>query len=228
MYFSQDCTFHVNFLEGSNSLFTQLRRRSQALKRLSRHFPLHFNIQLVNALLYGKLRYNIVTWGNLSKKNKDKVDKVISQTVSYVTRGLYFGKDIKWIMKKHNLMNFDQLYWSSQFKQTYTSLNNKDDNIIKNIIIENRTTRNLSENKCGTIGPNIGWNLLSQNSFEYRMKTEYNKLNRNVTLAPNNKLFKKYIDRHMFDKQKILPNIQDNKYFTNKPMIDTDEIMRCQ
>ena len=64
-YFSQDCNFHVNLLEGSNSLLTQLRRRSQALKCLSKYFPIEFKIQLINALLYGKLRYNIVTWGNL-------------------------------------------------------------------------------------------------------------------------------------------------------------------
>ena len=79
-------------------------------------------------MLYGKLHYNIVTWGNLSKTNNNKVDKIICQTVKYMTRILYFGKDIQWVKNKHKLMNFEELY---QFKQTYSNLNNKDDNIIK-------------------------------------------------------------------------------------------------
>ena len=94
-YFSANCRFNDNLLEGSNSLLTQIKRRSHAIKRIAKYFPLHFKIQLVNAILYGKLRYNLATWGNLSKTSMKKVNNVILQTVKIVTRDIYFGKETK-------------------------------------------------------------------------------------------------------------------------------------
>ena len=130
-YFSADCKFNDNLLEGSNSLLTQLKRRANAIKRISKYFPLKFKIQLVNALLYGKLRYNLATWGNLSKTSMKKVNNIILQTIKIITRDNYFGKEIKWIMRKHNLMDFYELYQSTCFKQTFSNLNDIGDNVIK-------------------------------------------------------------------------------------------------
>ena len=91
-FFSDDCKFDINLTEGSNCLLTQLKRRYNALKRISFHFPTKFKIQLLNALLYGKLRYNLATWGNLSLTNKNKVNKVILSTVKYLTMNEHLVK----------------------------------------------------------------------------------------------------------------------------------------
>ena len=52
------------------------------------------------------MRYNLAIWGNLSLTNKNKVNKIILSTVKYLTLNDHFGKDIDWIMKHYNLMNF--------------------------------------------------------------------------------------------------------------------------
>ena len=227
VFFSDDCKFDINLTEGSNCLLTQLKRRSNALKRISYHFPIKFKIQLINALLYGKIRYNLAIWGNLSLTNKNKVNRIILSTVKYLTLNDHFGKDIDWIMKHYNLMNFFELFNTTCYKQTYSNLNNIDNNIIKNILIENRTVRNISDNKCGTIDNYMGWNQISQQSFEYRMKNDYNKINRDITLAPTKKTLKKYIDNFTLNKLKSIPKRKDNTYYMNNQEIDFTLIQRC-
>ena len=73
----------------------------------------------------------------------------------------------------------------------------------------------------------MGWNQISQQSFEYRMKNDYNKINRDITLAPTKKTFKKYIDNFTLNKLKSIPKRKDNTYYMNNQEIDFTLIQRC-
>ena len=74
----------------------------------------------------------------------------------------------------------------------------------------------------------MGCNELSQHSFIYRMKMDYNKLNRNIMLSPNVKIFKKYIDKHMLETQQKIPVRKDNSIYTLYSLSDITNINVCQ
>ena len=60
------------------------------------------------------------------------------------------------------------------------------------------------------------------------MKMDYNKNDRKITLAPNFKIFKKYINRQVLEKQKDIPKRKDNNYYLNNIIIDCNRIEQCQ
>ena len=68
--YTEDLKFNSNATHGTNNLITQLKRRSAAIIRIAKNFPLNFKIQLIHSLLIGKIRFNIQTWGNLKVELK--------------------------------------------------------------------------------------------------------------------------------------------------------------
>ena len=64
--FSQTNKWNDNLLLGSNSLKSQIKIRSNAVIRISKPFDIKFKVQLIQALLLGKIRFNLATWGNVN------------------------------------------------------------------------------------------------------------------------------------------------------------------
>ena len=53
--FSQTGNWNDNVSSGSNCLFTQLKRRANAVVRTAKNFDLKFKFQLLDSLLLGKI-----------------------------------------------------------------------------------------------------------------------------------------------------------------------------
>ena len=83
------------------------------------------------------------------------------------------------------------------------------------LLTEKRSIRNLKQNKCGPLINNIGWSLVSQNTFLYRMKINYNRLPRLLTLCPKFKIFKKWLNEFSYNKEIKLPPRIDNQVHTH-------------
>ena len=96
---------------------------------------LKFKIQLLNALLMGKIRYNLAVWGNLALKYKNKVNAVILKTVQILTRNLYFSKSIEQVMNLLNIQDFFQMYHNTCYKQVYSNLNIKDEILSDTVLL---------------------------------------------------------------------------------------------
>ena len=193
--YSEDTKFNNHVTFGTNSLLTQLKRRSAAITRIAKPFDLKFKSQLIQSLLIGKIRYNIQTWGNLSVELKYKINKIISNTVDNITNNIWFGRDTKWKMKQLNIPNFYRIYYDSAYIQTYKYLNDKT-NAMNYILTKNRNINLLAQNKCSSFNPDKTPSYITKLSFESIMRKKYNLLPREITLSPNIKLFKKWIKRH--------------------------------
>ena len=88
------------------------------------------------------------------------------------------------------------------------------------LLTEKRTIRNVNQNKCGPLTNNIGWSLISQNTFLYRMKINYNRLPRSLTLCPKFKIFKKWLNEYSYNKEIRLPPRTDNVIYTHNDILD--------
>ena len=105
---SVDMKYDNNFTVGINNMKTQLKRRASAIKRISKLFPLKFNILLVNSLLLGKICYNLPIWDNMSANNNNIVNNIIIKTVRHITKKNYLGKLINGYLRNvifHIIMN---------------------------------------------------------------------------------------------------------------------------
>ena len=137
-------------------------------------------------------------------------------------------KTIKWILNELKLLNFFQLFNITCFKETFSLLNDYQNNAAKHHLTLNRNIRNTEQNKCGPPDINMGWSTISQNQFVYQMKIKYNKLNRDLTLCPNSKSFAKWIKRTYFNSNTILPKRNDNSNHLLPPIISQVNIDSCQ
>ena len=79
--FSQSGNWNDHINSESNSLLTQLKRRANAVVRMSKNFEFKFKIQIMDAILLRKLRYNLATWGQINLKYKNKINNIIRNTV---------------------------------------------------------------------------------------------------------------------------------------------------
>lgn len=131
-------------------------------------------------------------------------------------------------MKELKIPNFFQLFNQTCYKQTFALLNNNEKNMSTFLLAQNRNVRKLSNNMCGPLSGNIGWNLVSQNTFLYRMKIQYNRLPRNLTLSPNYFLFKSWLSKYTNDSNIVIPVRKDNSTFIHSPNINHDRITQCQ
>ena len=137
------------------------------------------------------------------------------------------GRTVEYIMKENKILDYFQLHKNTCLKQTFSLLNNDEKNFSTYLLADSRTVRNNSQNKCGPLIGNIGWTLFSQNSYLYRMKINYNKLPRQITLSPNFKLFKKWLHSYTFNPDVTLPVRIDNHRFNHISNIDRNNITRC-
>ena len=106
--FSQSGNWNDNFVAGSNSLLTQLKRRANAVVKMSKNFYYNFKIQIMDAIILGKMRYNLATWGQLNMKNKNKINNIIKNTVKRFSIDKYFGKSTEYIMKENKILDYFQ------------------------------------------------------------------------------------------------------------------------
>ena len=225
--FSQAGNWNANVSSGSNCFLTQLKCRANVVVRTAKNFDLKFKLQLFDSLLVGKIRYILPTWGNVNMKFKNKINNIMLNTVKKLTKNLYVGRTIKFIMRENKILDYFQLHSNACFKQTFSLLNNNDKNFASSLLAEARTIRNVSQNKCGPLIGDIGWTLFSQNTYLYRMKTQYNKLPRQLTLSPNFKLFKKWLQTYTFNKDTKLPDRKDNHTYYHLLDVDMDAVSRC-
>ena len=114
---------------------------------------------------------------------------------------------------------FEKMYSMSIVKYTHTLLSNDKDNkhYLFNDLIQNRTIRCRTENKCGTkIKISINDSLTTK-SFIHRSKEEFNKLNRSLTLITNHNPFKKQLKKATLDPTAIMriPKYSDHVVIDN-------------
>ena len=227
--YSDNAKFNDNVILGPNSFITQLKRRSNVLIRICKYYNPRFRAQLIDSILIGKIRYNITTWGNIGVTLKSRLNRIISKTVDLSTNDIWFGKSLKWKMKNLNIDNFFDTQRKSCLKLTYQLLNNNDGNAASILLSKDRSIRFHAENKCGPSIDNMGWTYISQNSFIYQMRTQYNGLPRNLTLSRSKTSFKKWLDFYMVMTEfQRLPVRQDNTYFTHTINISQANIISCQ
>ena len=146
----------------------------------------------------------------------------------YLIRNLYFGRTSQYILKELNWLNYFQLHENSITKLTYQLINSSEDSDLKYQLIENRSIRNKSQNKCGPHRPEIGWSNVSQNSFLYKSKTVYNQLPQNITLSPTFAIFKKWIKKYTLNNEVKIPARKDNENEDTVIIIDQDNIINCR
>ena len=130
-------------------------------------------------------------------------------------------------MKENKILNYFQIHQNTCYKQTFSMLSNKDNNFATALLSQGRNIRNTSQNKCGPLSKNIGWTLLSQNTFIYRMKLLYNRLPMQITLSPDFASFKKWILAYPFNNDIKFPVRKDNSYFIHNQYIDINIISNC-
>ena len=211
--FSDDSKFNNNVTYGTNSLLTQLKRRSAAIIRISKPFSLAFKTQLIHTLLIGKIRFNIQTWGNLNVELKYRINKVICKTVDSVTNNIWFGKDTKWKMDKLKIPSFYKIFYNSCYSQTYNFLNTNTNNMMNFILTKNININLLSQNKCSSFNNDEFPSYLSKLSFEHLMRDKYNKLPRGLTLSTSKPQFKKWLNIYstMNEFDRFLPRIDNTR-----------------
>ena len=84
--FNQNLNWHDNLLEGTNSLLKQIRRRATSIKRLRFYINMKFMKQLGNALLIGKLSYNLAVWGELGMKYMNIINNIMISTAKIISK----------------------------------------------------------------------------------------------------------------------------------------------
>ena len=225
--YSEDAKFNNHLTFGTNSLLTQLKRRSAAISRIAKPFDLKFKVQLVHALLIGKIRYNIQTWGNISVELKYKINKIISKMVDKITNNIWFGRDSKWRMKKLKIPTFYRIFYDSSYIQTYKFLNQDKTNAMYFILTKDRNINLLAQNKCCTFNHDENPSYLTKLSFESNMRIKYNLLPRAITLSPNVNLFKKWLHKyHDMTEFECYPVRKDNN-ITSVPVISHQKLLFC-
>ena len=154
-----------------------------------------FKIQLVHALLIGKIRYNVATWGNLNLETKYKINQVIVNTVEYITQNIWYGRSTRWKMNEMGIPTFYRLYFNSCYIQTYKILNINRKNMMNCLLTKNRNQNLTSQNKFSTFLDNEMPSAITKISFEYLMREKYNKLPREITLSQTLNNFKKWLKK---------------------------------
>ena len=192
--FSENARFNDNVKFGKNNLLTQLKRRSSSIIRIAKNYSIKFRSQLIYSLLIGKINFNLATWGNVNCDIKAKINGIISQTVEATSLIEWYGKTLKWKMKKMNIPTYYTLYNDAVSKFTYSCLNDKV-NMLAHCLTENRNIRLLSQNKCGTFQDDDMYDT-TKRSFVNMSMSIYNKLPRGLTLSPNKELFRKWLKKY--------------------------------
>ena len=225
--FSEDGKFNNNVTIGTNSLLTQIKRRSSAIIRIAKSYDIKFKSQLIHALLLGKIRYNIQTWGNVNVELKYKLNNIIQKTVERITNNTWFGRDISWRMKELRIPSYYRIFFHTSYKQTFKFINHDKTNMMNHILTKDRNIRLLAQGKCGSFNEEEIPSQISRLSFESIMRIKYNNLPRGITLSPNIEVFSKWLlkyhDMKEFDKY---PHRNDN-ITTHIPVISYFNINNC-
>ena len=225
--FSEDAKFNKNVTMGTNSLLTQLKRRSSAIIRISKSFNLDFKKQLVHTLLIGKINFNIPVWGNICMELKNKINNIIYKTVNGITSDIWFGRETRWKLKQLNIPSYFQILKDSCFKQTFKYLNTNHNNMMSYILTKNRNMNLLYQNKCSSFNPEASSSYISLPSFNQQMRKRYNALPRGLTLSPNIMIFSKWLNKyHSMIEFDCFPLRIDNRY-THIPNFSIDNINSC-
>ena len=111
------------------------------------------------------------------------------------------------------------------FKFTYKQIKSEDMNLLKYQLCANRNVRNISENKLGPHFNISGWDSRSQMNFIYYMKSNYNKLNRNITLSNTIQTF--WLNKISQVPNCTIPNRVDNIITEPSYLIPYEIINKC-
>ena len=142
-------------------------------------------MQLIHALLIGKIRFNLPTWGNVNVDIKTKINNIIHHTVNGVTNNIWYGRNIEWKMKQLKIPSFYRLHFDTCYKQTYKYINVDTMNMMNHILTKNRNINLFAQNKGNYFDQDEKPNYLSQQSFKNLMRKKYNAIPREITLSLN-------------------------------------------
>ena len=209
-------------------LIGQLKQRLNSLKYISKFISLKFACQMANALLISKLNYQIDVWGHTSKENFKKIDKILIQAAKIVIGKESIGRSNQWLFTNLKWFDTKTRYENAMQNNIFRILNNQDEHDFKHYFTLNRSIRMMSENKLGPHHQSMGNSIHTQKSFLYRAIALYNNLPKNLTLSPNQSVFKKWCKLYNLDKNVKIPSREYNVNPRVMSLIDPEIIRKCE
>ena len=149
-------------------------------------------------------------WGDTSKENRNKIDKIVIEAAKTVMGNEKFGRSNAWILKQMKWLNAEKSYENATQNYIYKMINSDNDHYFKEYLTQNRNIRNRSQNKLGHHDPIMGQSTFTQKSFLYRSINLYNNLPKNLTLIKTQPNFKKWLKKYNIDNKIKIRDQDDN------------------
>ena len=168
---SQDLKWNKFLVDGKVNLLSQLKTRTNAIKKLRKNTSFKFARNLANALFIGKFNYAAEIWGGAPKF----IIKKFQSAQLEVARAVIGPRSFMWntttLLKEMDWMNVSQLLSFTANKLTYKILHWEQPSLMASRFKSSKpgvqtTTRLSGPNKLGSRPPNVGRTQVTRRQYQ--------------------------------------------------------------
>ena len=171
----------IFLLDGKSSLYTQLKTRLSAIKKLRTHMSFKFARNFANAIFIGKINYASEIWGGAPNYIIKKFQSLQLEAARTVIGPVSKQWSTSRLLKHMDWMSIRQLLSYSSNKLTYKILHSRQPELLHCRLSKSRPTNPVStrlsgQNKLGPRPKNIGRTKLTRIQYRAQAYNNYAQL----------------------------------------------------
>ena len=189
----------------------------------------NFARQIANCLLISKINYHIEIWGNTSKINRKKIERIMIKAAKIVLGRKSLGRTDEWLLREMKWLKIEKMYENQLQNFIYKIMNSENQHYFNYYMKKkNRSIRIKAQNKVGHHDGIMGQSIYSQQSILYQSVQIYNKLPKELTLIKKQHLFKKWVKRFNLNNNIILKQQEDYNKDDIQQISEEERRINCQ
>lgn len=211
-----------HILQGPKSLASQIKNRTNILRKLVKITPLKFAKLLANGLIMAKIQYAIQLWGTAPQAAIDTIQKLTNRAAKVVLGPQANRWSIDKIMQHMNWLKIRDLIKYHQATLIHQILHTGSPEYLYDrlTVMAAGVTRSRANDKLGPRPSNTGRTTYTSNTFISRSYKIYNELPGILTIIPSKYLFKIRLKRYLKNNED-LPNLTDKYYLKHSQLSET-------
>lgn len=205
--------WHDHISQGNKSLATQIKNRTNVLRKIVKLTNFNFAKQVANGLIMAKIEYAIQLWGTATQADIDIIQKLANRAAKVVLGHKANRWSIDKIMRNMNWLKVKELISYHQATLIHQILHTgRPEYLYDRLAVTSQgVTRSRANDKLGPWPSTTGKTIFTSNIFIARSYKIYNELPGILTIIQSKKLFKIRLRRYLMDNED-LPNLTDKYY----------------